>query len=84
MNVVLPRDLADYVEELLSAERIRDAGCFDAGKVRLLFEKCRNGRAVGFADNQAFVGILSTMLLHDGFIRNRAPLTTPLPATGTE
>ncbi|PZQ28390.1 MAG: asparagine synthase (glutamine-hydrolyzing) [Stenotrophomonas acidaminiphila] len=75
---------ADYVDELLSPERIRDAGCFDAGKVRLLFEKCRNGRAMGFADNQAFVGILSTMLLHDGFIRRRAPLTTPLPATGTE
>jgi len=74
---------ADYVEELLSSERIRDAGCFDAGKVRLLFDKCRHGRAVGFADNQAFVGILSTMLLHDGFIRHRIPQTIPLPATET-
>jgi asparagine synthase (glutamine-hydrolysing) len=31
-----------------------------------LTEKCRQGRATGFADNQAFVGILSTMLVHQG------------------
>ena len=73
----------DYVAELLSPERIRDAGCFDAGKVRLLLEKCRSGRALGFADNQAFVGIVSTMLLHDTFIRRRETATA-LPATGTE
>lgn len=73
---------ADYVAELLSPERIRDAGCFDAGKVRMLFEKCRNGRALGFADNQAFTGILSTMLLHDTFIRRR-DVAPALPATGT-
>ena len=63
---------------------MRDAGYFDPAATGRLFEKCRQGRATGFADNQAFVGILSTMLLHDGFIRRRAPLTTPLPATGTE
>jgi asparagine synthase (glutamine-hydrolysing) len=73
---------ADYVAELMSPERIRDAGCFDPGKVRMLFEKCRNGRALGFADNQAFTGILSTMLLHETFIRRR-DLAPALPATGT-
>jgi len=75
---------ADYVAELLSPARIRDAGCFDAGKVGLLFEKCRRGRAVGFGDNQAFVGILSTMLLHDTFIRRRDAAAPTLRATGTE
>jgi len=35
-----------------------------------LFEKCRQGRATGFGDNMAFVGILSTMLVHDLFIRS--------------
>ncbi|MGY1408970.1 asparagine synthase (glutamine-hydrolyzing) [Luteimonas sp. A611] len=75
---------ADYVDELLSPARIRDAGCFDAGKVGMLFEKCRRGRAVGFGDNQAFVGILSTMLLHDTFIRRRDTAAPSLRATGTE
>ena len=36
-----------------------------------LFDKCRAGRATGFADNQAFVGILSTMLLDEHFVRRR-------------
>jgi len=54
----------DYVAELLSPDAIRAAGYFDAEAVTRLFEKCRAGRATGFADNQAFVGVLSTMLLH--------------------
>ncbi|HET9032230.1 MAG TPA: asparagine synthase (glutamine-hydrolyzing) [Dokdonella sp.] len=59
----------DYVADLLSGDRIRRAGYFDAKRVGHLFEKCRAGRASGFADNQAFVGILSTMLLDDQFVR---------------
>ncbi len=54
----------DYVADLMSAERIHDAGYFDAAAVGRLFEKCRQGRSTGFADNQAFVGVLSTMLIH--------------------
>ena len=54
----------DYVAELMGADRIRAAGYFDPAPVARLFEKCRLGRARGFADNQAFVGILSTMLIH--------------------
>jgi len=62
----------DYVADLLSAERIRAAGWFDAPAVGRLFEKCRHGRAIGFADNQAFVGILSTMLIDEFFLRRAA------------
>ena len=62
----------DYVAELMSPERIRAAGYFDAGPVSRLYEKCRSGRARGFADNQAFVGVLSTMLLHDDMRREAA------------
>ncbi|MEO7199027.1 MAG: asparagine synthase (glutamine-hydrolyzing) [Dokdonella sp.] len=59
----------DYVAELMGGERIRSVGYFDAKPVGRLLDKCRSGRAIGFADNQAFVGILSTMLMHDQFIR---------------
>ncbi len=58
----------DYVAELLSPKAIDDAGVFDAASVGRLMEKCRSGRAVGFGDNIAFVGVLSTMLLHRQFI----------------
>jgi asparagine synthase (glutamine-hydrolysing) len=61
----------DYVAELLSPSRVRSAGLFDPEAVRLLFEKCRAGRATGFADNQAFVGVLSTMLLDEQMVRGR-------------
>lgn len=59
---------ADIVADLLSPERIRRAGYFDADAVGRLVDKCRAGRAIGFGDNMAFVGVLSTMALHDAFI----------------
>jgi asparagine synthase (glutamine-hydrolysing) len=58
-----------YVAELLSESRVRHAGYFDPAAVRRLFEKCRRGAAIGFADNMAFVGILSTMLVDELFLR---------------
>src|SRR5690606_3367009 len=59
----------EYVADLLSETRLRAAGYFEPAPVARLFEKCRSGKALGFADNQAFVGILSTMLLDDHFFR---------------
>ena len=58
----------DYVAELFSASKIAAAGYFEAAATGKLYEKCRAGRAIGFADNMAFVSILSTMLLHEQFI----------------
>ncbi|HET7365768.1 MAG TPA: asparagine synthase (glutamine-hydrolyzing) [Burkholderiales bacterium] len=63
---------ADEVAELLSPERLRDAGYFDPPAVAKLVAKCRDGRAAGFGDNMAFVGVLSTMLVDDLFVRRRS------------
>ena len=63
---------ADYVAELFSEQRLREAGYFDPRAVAKLYEKCRAGRTIGFADNMAFVGILSTMLVDEQFIRPAA------------
>jgi asparagine synthase (glutamine-hydrolysing) len=57
-----------WVADLLSANSLHIAGLFDAVAVGKLLEKCRSGRAVGFGDNMAFVGVLSTMLLHQQFV----------------
>ena len=54
---------------LLGSERIKRSGYFNPQAVRKLMEKCSAGRAIGFADNMAFVGILSTMLLDELFIQ---------------
>ncbi|MFZ5638695.1 MAG: asparagine synthase (glutamine-hydrolyzing) [Pseudomonadota bacterium] len=65
----------DYVADLLSEDSLRAAGLFDPAAVGRLFEKCRAGRATGFADNQAFVGVLSTMLI-DRTLRDTRNATT--------
>lgn len=58
----------DYVEELLSERSLRESGYFDPKPVGLLLRKCRKGGALGFRDNMALVGVLSTQLLHSRFI----------------
>ncbi|HMN42982.1 MAG TPA: asparagine synthase (glutamine-hydrolyzing) [Povalibacter sp.] len=58
-----------WVEELLSPQRLGSAGYFDGSAVQRLLAKCRAGRAIGFADNMAFVGILSTMLVEELFLK---------------
>lgn len=60
---------ADYVDELLSPGRIREDGVFHPGAVEKLVEKARRGDVAGVADNMAVVGILSTQLLIERFIR---------------
>ena len=71
----------DYVEEMLSPQRIAEDGLFHPRAVQRLVAKARGGRAVGIKDNMALVGILSTQLVVDRFLRNFQPAddTTPSP-----
>lgn len=73
----------DYVDYLLSAPRVRDAGYFEPAAVSRLVEKCRKGRAIGFGDNMAFVGILSTMILDEHFVRGRSSVPAAQAAANT-
>ena len=70
--------LRDETAELLDRRSLDAAGLFDPVAVAKLVEKCRAGRAIGFGDNMAFVGIISTMWLHRQFVR--APAAQPIPA----
>jgi asparagine synthase (glutamine-hydrolysing) len=62
---------AEYANDLLAESSLRSRGYFEPRAVTRLVEKCRAGRGMGFADNMAFVGILSTMLLDEIFVRGR-------------
>jgi asparagine synthase (glutamine-hydrolysing) len=64
-----------WVADLLGADSLGRAGLFDPTAVGKLLEKCRLGKAIGFGDNMSFVGIVSTMLLHQQFVEANAPLT---------
>ena len=60
----------DYVSALLSPARVREDGLFDPAAVDGLVAKLRSGRPIGMRDHMALVGILSTQLVVDQFIRN--------------
>ena len=66
-------------------ERIEEDGLFQPEAVERLVEKARRGDAIGFKDNMALVGILSTQLVVEQFIRNFTPPSDRvLDANGTE
>ena len=60
----------DYVEELLSDQRLKAFGYFDEKKVARLVAKCVQGKGslLSERENMALVGILSTQLIHHQFI----------------
>lgn len=60
----------EYVEELLSKDRIQKDGIFNPDAVQRLIGKVQGGRAIGIKDNMALVGILSTQLVVEQFIAN--------------
>jgi asparagine synthase (glutamine-hydrolysing) len=61
----------DYVDEMLSEDRITDYGVFDPQAVSALAAKFRSGHASSVKDNMALVGVLSTQLLLDHFVHHR-------------
>jgi len=64
-----------YIDEMLSAERLRTDGIFIPEAVSRLVAKARQTVTLGLRDNMSLVGILSTQLLVDQFVRN-----SPSPA----
>lgn len=63
-------NIRQYVEDLLSADRIEEYNYFDKSKTSLLMKKINAGKAIGYKDNMAFMAILSTQCLHEQFIKN--------------
>jgi asparagine synthase (glutamine-hydrolysing) len=68
-------DSPDYVTCRLSPADLAATGYFDPRPVARLVAKCRNGKFIGFRDNMAFVGVLSTQLWHREFVAAAAAST---------
>lgn len=60
-----------YIRDVLSPARIKQDGIFDPRVTELLVNKFRSGRETSVKDNMALMGILSTTLLLDRFMRER-------------
>ncbi|MGC9325243.1 MAG: asparagine synthase-related protein [Desulfomonilia bacterium] len=59
--------LSDHVSPWLSRDSLKRHGVFDVERVWRLIAKCSRTDRLGFRDNSAFVGILSTQILLDQF-----------------
>jgi asparagine synthase (glutamine-hydrolysing) len=57
----------DWVEESLSSEALQETGIWDPGRVAGLLRRCRAGKATGFREGMALIGVLSTQLWHRAF-----------------
>jgi asparagine synthase (glutamine-hydrolysing) len=65
-------DGPDYVHEMLREGSVMEAGVFDANAVGQLWTKCQRRVEHGQfsnSDNMALVGVVSTQLLYDQFVR---------------
>jgi asparagine synthase (glutamine-hydrolysing) len=73
---------AEWIEAVASDAAVRDAGVFVPALAQQLIGKCRTRAAVGQfsnSDNMAVVGLLSTQLLHEQFVRRPIDPGPPVP-----
>ncbi len=61
---------ADYLDYYLCPKAVKEAGFFNPKAVERLVDKCRKKSRQGFRENMALVGILSTQIVCDKFVRN--------------
>lgn len=61
--------LRPWVADILAPDRLAASGLLDVRAVGHLVEKCRAGRAIGYPDNMAFVGVLSLLVLQERFLQ---------------
>lgn len=67
----------NYTATALSDAQLHEAGLFEPRAVGKLIRKCASGRALGFKDSMAFVGILSTQVLQGAFSGQQHSLKAP-------
>ncbi len=65
----LAEEAPEYVQTLLSERSLACNGIFDSGTVMPFLRKAKAGAPISETDGMALVGILSTQLLHQMFIR---------------
>ena len=61
----------EYVRDMLGPDQLRRYGYFAPDRVARLVKKFEGGQAIGYRDNMALVGILSTQLWHHQYVERR-------------
>ncbi len=73
-DAFLGSKMPDYVCDLLSADRIKESEVFNPESVNNLIQKIKTAQIPSEVDNMALVGILSTQLLFNQFVKDFKPL----------
>jgi asparagine synthase (glutamine-hydrolysing) len=60
----------EWVEESLSETALEETGIWDPTRVQGLLRRCRAGKATGFREGMALIGVLSTQLWHRAFFHS--------------
>lgn len=71
----------ERIERYMSEQAVTEAGLFQPNAVRQLVTKCQKGQRQGFRENMAFIGILSTQILHEHYIKSFRPAHFGFDAT---
>ncbi len=58
------------VQKWLNPAQVKETGFFNSGKVESLLKKVQTLKNPGEIDNMALIGLLSTQIIHDQFIKN--------------
>ena len=61
-------DAPEYVQELLSPQKVEEAGLFKAAAVSHLLKKINRGLPLSETDDMALAGILSSQLVYSQFV----------------
>lgn len=69
------------VDDMLSPEKLKRDGIFDPARVTALVKKFEGGHARGTRDNMALIGILSTEILMEHFMKPRTTMGSQRRAT---
>jgi asparagine synthase (glutamine-hydrolysing) len=75
------KDRPEYVDAMLRADAVADAGVFEPAAVARLWNKCKAHADDGQfsnTDNMALVGVLSTQLVHHYYVSNRPAGARPI------
>ena len=73
-DAFLGSKVPDYVHDLLSVDRIKECEVFNSESVNNLIHKIKTAHIPSEVDNMALVGILSTQLLFNQFVKEFRPL----------
>ena len=73
-----------WVAERLEARALEQVGIFDPQRVEGLLRRCRAGKATGFREGMALVGILSTQVWHERFCARAGAAGPDWPAERSE